>query len=130
MLHKYKPHLTGPSRKLRKEMTDAERLIWRKIRCKQLNGCQFNRQKPIDKFIVDFYCCRAMLAVEIDGGQHYEEENMEKDNLRDARLKQLGIKVLRFTNLDVLNNIEGVIMKIQKGLNPSQPPFKKGGDDK
>ena len=70
-----------------------------------------------------------MLAIEIDSGQHYEEENKEKDRLWDARLSQLGIKVLRFTNLEVLKNIEGVIIKIQKELNPSQPPFKKGGDE-
>ena len=128
MLYRYKPNLTCPSRKLRNEMTDAERFLWSKIRCKQLNGYQFNRQKPLDNFIVDFYCCRAMLAIEIDGGQHYEKENIKEDKLRDARLKQLDIKVLRFTNLDILKNIEGVIMKIEKELNPSQPPFKKGGE--
>ncbi|MBU2036904.1 endonuclease domain-containing protein [Patescibacteria group bacterium] len=129
MLFKYKKNLKSSSRKLRHETTDAERLLWRKIRCKQLSGYQFNRQKPIDNFIVDFYCCRAMLAIEIDGGQHYEEEYQKKDKLRDDRLKQLGIKVLRFTNLDVLKNIDGVVMRIEEELNPSQPPFKKGGED-
>jgi len=127
MLLKYKSNLKGPSRRLRHEMTDAEKLLWRKIRCKQLHGYQFNRQKPIDNFIVDFYCCRVMLAIEIDGGQHYEEQNKEKDKARDAKLKQQGIKVLRFTNLDVLRSIDSVVREIEKELNPSQPPFKKGG---
>jgi len=97
MLYKYKQKLVSLSRNLRREMTESERLLWKKIRGKQLNSYQFNRQKPIDDFIVDFYCCRAMLAIEIDGGQHYEKENEKKDKLRDDRLKQLGIKVLRFT---------------------------------
>ncbi len=128
MLFKYKQNLKSSSRRLRHEMTDAERLLWRKIRCKRLNGYQFNRQKPIDDYILDFYCCRAMLAIEIDGGQHYEEENRKKDRLRDIRLKQLSIKVLRFTNLDVLKNIDSVIKEIEKELNPPKPSFKKEGE--
>ncbi|KKT26385.1 MAG: hypothetical protein UW11_C0014G0010 [Parcubacteria group bacterium GW2011_GWA2_43_9b] len=116
MLFQYKNNLKSYSRKLRHDLTDAERLLWSKIRHKQLRGYQFNRQKPIGDYVIDFYSCRAMLDVEVDGGQHYEENNKKADKKRDLELEKLGIKVLRFSNAEVLKNIEGVIMKIQEEL--------------
>ena len=104
--------LKQPARNLRKSMTDAERLLWSKIRRKQLKGLQFYRQKVIGNYIVDFYCHKANLVIEIDGGQHYSNKAKEKDSKRDAYLNRLGLKVLRYTNLDVRKNIEGIVEDI------------------
>lgn len=90
-------------------MTDAERLFWSKIRGKRLKGRQFYRQKPIGNYIVDFYCPKAGLVVELDGGQHYSAEGKHKDHMRDNYLGQLGLKVLRFSDREVFENLDGVL---------------------
>lgn len=114
MVWKYeKPCLKARARELRKKMTNAEGKLWRYLRGKQINGLQFYRQRPIGSFIADFYCPKKNLIIEIDGGQHYEDMATNKDNQRTKYLKErFGLKVLRFTNLEVLKNIEGVLMKI------------------
>jgi very-short-patch-repair endonuclease len=94
-------------RELRKNMTDAERRVWGVIRRKQLNGRQFYRQKNIGDYIVDFYCPAAKLIVEIDGGQHYSEEGLRRDNTRDEFLRSLGFRILRFSDREVFENLEG-----------------------
>ena len=109
---KYQPYLKKYSRKLRKEMTDAERFLWRRIRMKQINDLQFYRQRPIGSYVVDFYCPSVKLIIEVDGGQHLEQKNLEDDRIRDKYLGDAGLKVLRFNDLDVLKNIDGVIEKI------------------
>jgi len=78
---------------------------------------RFQRQKPIDNFIVDFYCHRARLIIEIDGAQHYETEQIEYDKDRTARLEGLGLKVIRFINSDIDNNFDGVCAFIDKEVN-------------
>ena len=93
-------------------MTKAEVFLWTKIRRRQLLGLQFLRQKPIGRYIVDFYCPKASLVVEIDGGQHYTEEGKSGDERRDSFLKSLEISVVRFSNADVLNNVDGVVSTI------------------
>jgi very-short-patch-repair endonuclease len=108
----YNKNLKELARELRKNMTDAERFLWSKLRRKQLKEYQFYRQKNIGNYIVDFYCPAAKLVVEIDGGQHYAEENIVKDEARDKFLSGLGFRVLRFSNSDVLKNIEGVVTDI------------------
>ena len=97
-------------------MTDAEISLWSKIRRKQLYGLQFYRQKPLGNYIVDFYCPSAQLVIEIDGGQHYTEEGQSQDSIRDAFLNNIGLSVLRFSNLDVLGNLDGVIAAIVRHL--------------
>ncbi len=97
-------------------MTEAEKAFWSKVRRKQLMGAPFYRQKPIGNFIVDFYCPAGRLIVEIDGGQHYQPKGAVRDAVRDAFLKSLGLAVLRFSNLDVLNNIDGVLDTIVRHL--------------
>jgi very-short-patch-repair endonuclease len=125
----YNKNLKNLARNLRKNMTDAERRLWSKIRRKQLKEFQFYRQKNIGDYIVDFYCPAAKLIIEIDGGQHYSEENIVKDEARDSFLNDLGFRVFRFSNSDVFNNIEGVVTKIYNHLKKSPlPPFKKGGN--
>jgi very-short-patch-repair endonuclease len=131
----YKKSLKSRSRELRSSMTDAEIALWTKLRRKQLLGLQFYRQKPLGHFIVDFYCASARLVIEIDGGQHYEKEGAAQDAVRDRHLQSLGLEVLRFSNLDVLGNMDGVIAVItqhletaldQKKTKSPRPPFSKG----
>ncbi|MCM8816529.1 MAG: endonuclease domain-containing protein [Candidatus Omnitrophica bacterium] len=112
----YDTRLKKFSRKLRKNMTDAERFFWSKVRNKQLQGYQFYRQRPIGKFIVDFYCPKAKLVVEIDGGQHYSDDGIKMDKTRDKFLAGYGLRILRFSDREIFENIEGVIEKVLKYL--------------
>ena len=97
-------------------MTDAERHLWAKIRMKQLKGYQFYRQKPIGDYIVDFFCPRAKLVIEVDGSQHFSDEITEYDRIRNEYLSSLGLRVLRFTNIDVLTHIEGIVESIIENI--------------
>ena len=116
------------ARDLRKEMTDAEKRLWSRIRRKQLDDFQFYRQKIIGGYIVDFYCPQAKLVVELDGGQHYEEDGEDADKIRDNYMKRRGLQVLRFSNADVFKNIDGVLEEIWKYLESPPPPLiNKGG---
>ena len=108
----YNTNLKQPSRDLRNNMTDAEQLLWRKLRRKQIFGLQFYRQKPILNFIVDFYCPAANLVIECDGGQHYTAEGLEADRARDQALAQLGLNVLRFDNRQILTETDAVVDQI------------------
>ncbi len=112
----YNKNLKKHARELRKNMTDAERRLWSKIRRKQLKDYQFYRQKNIGDYIVDFYCPAVKLIVEIDGGQHYSEENIVKDEARDKFLDGLGFKVLRFSNRDIFKRMDGVLEEIYRRL--------------
>ncbi len=121
----YNENLKQRSRQLRKNVTDAERQLWAKIRMKQLKGYQFYRQKPIGDYIVDFFCPKAKLAIEVDGSHHLVGEMIEYDSIKDDYLSSLGLRVLRFTNADVLTHIEGVVESIE-GEIPLSPPLQKG----
>ena len=112
----YNKKLKQLSRELRENMTEAERLLWRKIRMKQLNGYQFYRQKPIDDYIVDFYCPKAKFIIEVDGSQHFDGENIENDRIRDEVINGLGLKILRFTNVEVMTDIDGVVENILENM--------------
>ncbi len=108
----YNPKNKNHARNLRKNMTDAERLIWSRVRRKQILEVPFYRQKPIENFIVDFYAPKIKLVVEIDGAQHLEPEHLQRDKARDTVLNGLGLKVLRFNNHAVLTNIDGVMQSL------------------
>ncbi|MFW2011499.1 endonuclease domain-containing protein [Acinetobacter bereziniae] len=108
----YNKNLKQASRDLRNNMTDAEKFLWSKIRNKQILGVQFYRQKPILNFIVDFYCPSANLVIECDGSQHYTDEGLEADRIRDHALQQLGLKVLRFDNRHVMGEIDAVVQVV------------------
>jgi len=116
MMLQYNKNLKQLSRNLRKNMTNAEKLLWSKIRGKQLGGLQFYRQKIIGNYIADFYCPKARLGIEIDGGQHYSAEGKGKDRLRDESMTRAGITVLRFSDREVLENLESVLDKLWSGL--------------
>ncbi len=110
-------------------MTDAERLLWSRVRRKQIKNAQFYRQKPLGNYIVDFYCPAANLVVEVDGGQHYTEEGKAKDKRRDDDLAGLGLKVLRFSNVNLLKEIDAVLQVIWENVEvgEGESPFKKRG---
>jgi very-short-patch-repair endonuclease/gamma-glutamylcyclotransferase (GGCT)/AIG2-like uncharacterized protein YtfP len=101
---------------MRTDATDAERKLWQRIRQKQLNGHRFRRQVPIGGYIVDFYCVAARLAIELDGGQHLDPENLMRDQHRDEILKSLGVRTLRFSDIDVLRDIDAVLIEITKTI--------------
>jgi len=111
-------NLVGLSRDLRKNQTDAEIRLWRHLRGKQVEGLRFRRQHPIGRYIVDFVCLEKRLVLELDGGQHGEEEGQIKDNERDHWLRTEGYQVLRFWNNDVLTNLEGVMEMIRANVLP------------
>lgn len=111
---KYNPNLKKFSQKLRKEQTPAERKLWKYLRKNQINNLKFTRQKPIGKYIADFYCHKLKLVIEIDGDRHYKNQEPEKDKVRDEFFKNQNLKVIRFNNYDVYKNIEGVLKTIWK----------------
>jgi very-short-patch-repair endonuclease len=118
------------SRALRRNMTDAERIVWYGVRAHRLNGASFRRQAPIGPFIVDFVCHDARVIVEIDGGQHFEDAHEKRDARRDRVLTSKGYRVLRFSNLDVMGNRSGVLEAIANavlGASPSPPSPASGG---
>jgi very-short-patch-repair endonuclease len=111
-MQRYNKSLKECSRLLRVNMTEAERLLWEKIRGKQLKGYQFYRQKTIGNYIVDFYCPKAKLVIELDGEQHYNSEGKAKDRARDGYMKGIGLRVLRFSDKEVFENTQGVLERI------------------
>lgn len=115
------------ARQLRKNPSDAERLLWQKLRFWQVDGCKFRRQQCLGNFIVDFVCLEKRLIIEVDGGQH--AEYLDYDAGRDAWLRKQGFVVLRFWNNDVLKNIGGVLEVIAKNLHntPFLNPSPQGG---
>jgi len=128
MILRYKGHLKHKARQLRKNMTDSERVLWSRLRGKQVSGVQFYRQKPIGKYIVDFYAPIANLVVEVDGSQHSEVEHAKKDKYRDEYLATVSLKVLRFNSREVLEDTDAVIEVIYRtiasqlnGKSPSVP---------
>jgi very-short-patch-repair endonuclease len=104
--------ITALGKVLRKRPTNAERLLWKQLRLKQLEGLKFRRQQPIDNYIVDFVYFERRIVVEVDGGQHAIQK--EDDILRDTYLTQQGFQVLRFWNNEVLRNINGVLEVIKE----------------
>jgi very-short-patch-repair endonuclease len=101
------------ARRLRVNQTDAETVLWNRLRNRQIDGHKFVRQQPIVGYICDFACREKLLVIEVDGGQH---NGSAEDIVRDRRLADEGYKVLRFWNDDVLGNIDGVLSTIQSEL--------------
>src|SRR3970040_1313227 len=102
------------ARQLRKNPTDAERLLWEKLRLWQVDGCKFRRQQPLDRYIVDFVCLQKRLIIELDGGQHAQQSDYDRE--RDGWLRDQEFDVLRFWNNDILRNIDGVMEMIAQSL--------------
>jgi very-short-patch-repair endonuclease len=112
--------ISDTARRLRRDMTDAERAMWRLLRSRKLAGFKFRRQQPIRRYIVDFVCFSHSLVVEIDGGQHADSKN---DEVRSRFLAREGSRVLRFWNNEVLDNRDGVCARILEVLGGRTPPL-------
>jgi very-short-patch-repair endonuclease len=110
---------TSIAKRLRRESTDAERMLWFHIRDRRLDGWKFKRQVPIEGYVVDFLCVGAHLIIEVDGGQH--AARIAADARRTRALEAAGSLVLRFWNNDVLENIDGVLEEIVATLRPRAP---------
>jgi very-short-patch-repair endonuclease len=104
------------ARKLRRTLTPAERIVWYELRNRYLLGYKFRRQHPVREFIVDFFCPEKELVVEIDGNLHQLPEVKERDENRTAELEWLGLTIIRFSNEEVINDIDGVMRKIERAL--------------
>jgi very-short-patch-repair endonuclease len=110
------------SRSLRRDSTNAEQLIWNALRAHRLNDASFRRQTPIGPYIADFVCHAAGLIVELDGGQHFQPDNIQRDARRNAFLAYKGFRVLRFNNHDVMTNRQGVLESIAAALVAAPSP--------
>jgi very-short-patch-repair endonuclease len=104
--------LRNNARDLRSNLTPAELKLWVRLKNRQLGGLRFRRQHRISDFIVDFYCAASRLVIELDGPSHVEEAQAEKDDIRDKEFSSRGLRVVRFSNDDVHENIEGVLVEI------------------
>ena len=109
----YNPKLKEFARQLRNNSTETEIYLWLKLKGKQMYGYDFHRQKPIDNYIVDFFCNKLMLAIEVDGYSHEFLEVYNKDIIKEKRLNDLGIEVLRFSDEEVLKDMENVLRAIE-----------------
>ncbi|MFH1111691.1 MAG: endonuclease domain-containing protein [Patescibacteria group bacterium] len=130
------PHLKQLRRTLRSNQTDTERILWKYLRNQQFEDVKFFRQYGIGSYIIDFYAPKLRLAIEMDGGQHNKQEYMTSDNQRTNFLVAHNIKIMRFWNNEVNNNLEGVLERITEQIrilksNSSHPPLKiRGGGKK
>ena len=112
----YNPKLVELAKHLRNNSTKSEVILWNYLKGKKMLGIDFTRQKPIDSYIVDFFCSKLMLAIEIDGYSHQLEEVYAKDVEKSIRLEELGIKLLRFQDVEVFQNIKGVLQVIENTI--------------
>ena len=121
MFYGAEPSILRAAAILRKNMTLAEKILWKKLRDRKIFDVKFRKQHPVWIFIVDFYCHEYKLVIEIDGEIHNEEELIEHDLNRTAELNKFGLKVLRFTNDQILFNIDSVITEIHKNITEFTP---------
>ena len=110
----YNPKLKEIAREFRNNPTKQEKILWNYLKGNQIEGYDFHRQKPLDNYIVDFYCTKLRLAIEIDGSIHNEEYNKIKDYIRQDRLEDYGISFIRFSNTEIENSIEEVLNTIKE----------------
>lgn len=110
------------AQQLRKKLTLAEKKLWNELKSRKLSGLKFRRQHPLHFYIADFYCHEQRFVIEIDGGIHNIEQQKEHDENRSAELDRYGIRVIRFTNEQVINSTEKVLQEIKKFV--SNNPFK------
>jgi very-short-patch-repair endonuclease len=117
------PVLKQRRRELRQNQTEAEKAFWAQVRNRQFRGMRFFRQYSIGPYILDFYCPALKLAIELDGGQHTQDERREYDVNRTEYLKVRGIRVVRYWNHDVLRNIDDVVKSLEKEVTPPDLPL-------
>ena len=100
------------AQRLRHESTDCEQLLWQRLRNRQLGGFKFRRQYPFPPYVLDFYCAELCLAIELDGGQHFSDEALHKDAERSRYLERYGVRVIRFSNREVLLQMSEVLAEV------------------
>ncbi|MDY0014859.1 MAG: DUF559 domain-containing protein [Bacteroidales bacterium] len=110
------PEIFRISKELRNNTTEAEKELWKHLKSKQIKGYHFRRQHPIHRFIADFFCYKCKLVIELDGRIHNEITVKERDIEREKIIKEFGIKVIRFSNEQVFNEIDKVLYQIQKAI--------------
>jgi very-short-patch-repair endonuclease len=115
------PKTIARARELRRNATDAEALIWRHLRSRQLADAKFRRQYAYGPYILDFYSAKHHFVIELDGGQHYTDEGVERDEQRTLFLEANGLRVLRFSDRDVLKEAESVLLAIYEALGEPSP---------
>lgn len=118
MFYGAQPHVFEKARELRKNMTPAEEALWKHLKKRQMKGFKFRRQHPISEFIADFYCHSIKLVIEVDGGIHKLNSQTEYDIKRTDEMNQFGITVIRFTNEQVIKEIDEVLKELAIFLNP------------
>ncbi|QSE98854.1 endonuclease domain-containing protein [Fulvivirga lutea] len=125
----YNPQLVPLAKRLRRNMTLSEVLLWQEIKNKQL-GVKFSRQIPIDNYIVDFYCKEHLLAIEVDGASHTYDDAPQRDTERQNKLEALGVKFIRFDDLDIKKNLNWVMNELYHWINnnviPTPNPSQEG----
>jgi len=126
----YNPKLKEIARQLRKNMTLSEVLLWNQLKNFQMLNYDFDRKRPIDNYIVDFYCKDLKLVIEIDGESHNHPEVIENDKIRQQRLESLGISFLRFDDLDVKKNMFYVLKTIEDWILENAPKIDEDWENK
>ena len=114
--------LINLAKEFRKTQTEAEKILWKALWNHGFANLKFRRQHPVKWFIADFYCHDFKLVLEVDGGIHNSEIQSEHDENRTSALEELGIRVIRFSNEEILNNLESVLQKIQQSIQRSSSP--------
>jgi len=109
-------------RMLRKNMPQAEVILWSKLKDKGLKGYKFRRQYSVEKFVIDFYCPKLKLAIELDGDSHFIEDAVIRDKERQTIIESYGITFLRFTNREVYENVEGILKEVVKYIKTKTSP--------
>ncbi len=117
----YNPKLKGLAKALRRNMTLSEVLLWNEIKQGKMLGYDFDRQRLIDEYIVDFYCKDLMLTIEIDGSSHDDDDISARDVVRQERLEQLGVRFLRFDDVEVKKDLQGVLEQIEYWIEEHTP---------
>ncbi|WP_255580261.1 endonuclease domain-containing protein [Flavobacterium sp. UMI-01] len=107
------PQIFSNAKKLREKQTEAEEKLWLAVKDNQIGGYKFRRQHPLSVYIVDFYCHALKLVIEIDGEYHFEEEQQLLDEKRTSDIEFQGLKVIRFTNDEIMLNLPEVLDKIR-----------------
>jgi very-short-patch-repair endonuclease len=114
------------AKQMRREMTEPEKQLWLQLRAKRFEGIKFRRQNVVGKYIADFYSRSARLIIEVDGDSHAFQHDYDK--VRENYLRALGFNVIRFTNFDVMANIEGVLVVVSQHLTPPLPTLSPEGE--
>lgn len=109
----YNPELTKKARRLRNNSTKSEIILWKYLKGKQVHGVDFHRQRPVDQFIVDLFCSELYLGIELDGYTHHLSDVAKKDEIKEKRLRKLGVELIRFDDEEIYYDLDNVLRAIE-----------------